>query len=223
MMSDERPVKSGGVTMLNAKASQRGRRRAVNMRGSTRQPPVIRHESAPTPRSDGLATEPPPGELTASAPHDEMLKTMTGCKTNPAALLVLRQVSELGEALIEHPTADRRREALQRAIAMLEELEPKTGTESLLAAQMIGTQQLAMRFLTRAMADAQTFEGINANVTRASRMMRLFLDQADAMARLKGKTGQQHVTVEHVTVTAGGQAIVGTVMPREPRIADGAS
>ena len=33
---------------------------------------------------------------------------------------------------------------------------------------------------------------------------RLFLDQADAMARLKGKTGQPHVTVEHVTVTAGG-------------------
>ena len=50
---------------------------------------------------------------------------------------------------------------------------------------------------------------------------RLFLDQADAMARLKGKIGQQPVTVDQVTVRAGGQAIVGTVMPREPKTAAG--
>jgi len=31
------------------------------------------------------------------------------------------------------------------------------------------------------------------------------------MAKLKGKGGQQHVVVEHVTVAAGGQAIVGNV------------
>ena len=95
---------------------------------------------------------------------------------------------------------------------MFRELEPESGTEALLAAQMIGTQQLAMRFLQRAAADGQTFEGINANVTRAIRLMRLFIDQADAMARQKGKAGQQHVTVKHVTVSAGGQAIVGTVV-----------
>jgi hypothetical protein len=170
---------------------------------------------APTPDDDRHSTD-----LTQGSRADERLMTMTGCKTLPAALLVLRQVSEVSEALIENLTDDRLGEAFERAIAMLAELEPKTGTEAMLAARMIGTQQLAMRFLRRAVADGQTFDGTNANVTRATRMMRLFIDQADAMARLRGKTGQQHVTVEHVTVTAGGQAIVGTVMPRGPRTAD---
>ena len=43
--------------------------------------------------------------------------------------------------------------------------------------------------------------------------MRLFTEQVEAMSKLKGKSGQQRVVVEHVTVAAGGQAIVGAVMP----------
>ena len=43
--------------------------------------------------------------------------------------------------------------------------------------------------------------------------MRLFTEQVEAMSKLKGKGGQQRVVVEHVTVAAGGQAIVGAVMP----------
>ena len=41
--------------------------------------------------------------------------------------------------------------------------------------------------------------------------MRLFGEQLEAMQKLKGKSGQQKVTVEHVHVHDGGQAIVGTV------------
>jgi hypothetical protein len=41
--------------------------------------------------------------------------------------------------------------------------------------------------------------------------MRLHLEQIEAMQKLKGKTGQQKVTVEHVHVHDGGQAIVGAV------------
>jgi hypothetical protein len=43
--------------------------------------------------------------------------------------------------------------------------------------------------------------------------MRLFNEQVETMAKLKGKIGQQRVVVEHVNVAAGGQAIVGTVIP----------
>jgi hypothetical protein len=42
--------------------------------------------------------------------------------------------------------------------------------------------------------------------------MRLFVEQVEPMTKLKGKGGQR-VIVEHVTVAAGGQAIVGAVMP----------
>jgi hypothetical protein len=60
----------------------------------------------------------------------------------------------------------------------------------------------------------QNSEGIDANVTRASQFMKLFLEHAACLQKLKGKAGQQRVTVEHVTVNQGGQAIVGAVNPR---------
>ena len=48
-------------------------------------------------------------------------------------------------------------------------------------------------------------------MVRATRLMRLHLEQIEAMQKLKGKAGQQKVTVEHVHVHEGGQAIVGAV------------
>jgi len=54
---------------------------------------------------------------------------------------------------------------------------------------------------------------MDANVLRATRLMRVFNEQVETMAKLKGKAGQQRVVVEHVTVAAGGQAIVGAVPP----------
>jgi len=100
-----------------------------------------------------------------------------------------------------------------RSEAMLAELQPATATEAMLAAQMVGTQRAAMTFLKRAMNPDQTLAGVDANVLRATRLMRLFSEQVDTVAKLKGKGGQQRVVVEHVNVAAGGQAIVGIVVP----------
>jgi hypothetical protein len=52
---------------------------------------------------------------------------------------------------------------------------------------------------------------VDTNITRAVRLMRLYTEQLGAMAKLKGTAGQQKMTVEHVHVHAGGQAIVGPV------------
>ena len=46
---------------------------------------------------------------------------------------------------------------------------------------------------------------------RAVRLMRLFNEQLEALAKLEGKDIEQKVTVEHVHVYEGGQAIVGAV------------
>jgi transposase len=78
---------------------------------------------------------------------------------------------------------------------------------------MIGAQRLAMTFLERSMLDGQTVQGVDANILRATRLMRLFNEQVETMAKLKGKGGQQRVVVEHVTVAAGGQAVVGMIAP----------
>ena len=98
----------------------------------------------------------------------------------------------------------------------LGELGPKTGAEALLAVQMLGVHEAATVFLRHATAESQTVDGADRNVLRATRLMRLFTEQLDAMAKLKGRTSQQRVTVEHVHVYKGGQAIVGAVNATKP-------
>lgn len=128
-----------------------------------------------------------------------------GCKTSEVALTLLCQVVRL-----ENPDRSASEEKihalLMNATAMLAELEPKTATEALLAAQMVGVQRLVMLLVRRAALDGQTAEGVDANVLGASRLMRVFNGQLEAMAKLKDKAGQQRVVVEHVTVNQGGQA-----------------
>ena len=51
---------------------------------------------------------------------------------------------------------------------------------------------------------------IESNVNHATKMLRTFTAQMEALKRYR-TGGQQKVTVEHVHVTAGGQAIVGVV------------
>jgi hypothetical protein len=76
-------------------------------------------------------------------------------------------------------------------------------------------------FLKRAALEGQYSEAVDANVLRAIRLMRVFSEQVEAVQKLKGKAGQQRVTVEHVHVHEGGQAIVGTVTPRGPGRGEG--
>ncbi len=77
---------------------------------------------------------------------------------------------------------------------------------------MIAVHHAAMKFLYRATLEGQTFEGTDMNIARATRLMRLYTMQTEAMAKLRGTTGQQRMVVEHVNVAAGGQAIVGAIM-----------
>jgi hypothetical protein len=101
--------------------------------------------------------------------------------------------------------------SLKTAILLIQELEPKNFTEAALAIQMVATGEAALMFMHRATIPEQSTETIDRNVARATRLMRLHLEQIEAMQKLKGKAGQQKVTVEHVHVHEGGQAIVGTV------------
>jgi len=76
---------------------------------------------------------------------------------------------------------------------------------------MIGTHRAFIALLCRAALQAQSAAEPDMLMGRAIRLSRLFIEQADALARLKGNTRQQKVTVEHVHVHEGGQAIVGEV------------
>ena len=138
----------------------------------------------------------------------------SGVKTPRVAGALVTQVVNL-QVWARHDPA-RLPEEFATASCLLSELGPKTGAEALLAVQMLGVHEAATVFLHRATAEGQTVDGADRNVLRATRLMRLFNDQLAAMAKLKGRTSQQKVTVEHVHVHQGGQAIVGAVSAAPP-------
>jgi len=80
----------------------------------------------------------------------------------------------------------------------------------MLAVQMIAVHNAAMEAMKRAMIEGQTVEGRESNINYATKMLRTFAAQMEALKRYR-TGGQQKVIVEHVYVTAGGQAIVGVV------------
>ncbi|MBI5165742.1 MAG: hypothetical protein HY985_17800 [Magnetospirillum sp.] len=95
------------------------------------------------------------------------------------------------------------------ATAGIHSVAPTDGIESMLAAQMVATHHAAMSFLKKAEC-AEILEQLHASGGMAVKLLRTFTAQVEALSRYRGK-GQQKVTVEHVHVHAGGQAIVGTV------------
>ena len=80
----------------------------------------------------------------------------------------------------------------------------------MIAAQLLAAHNAAMECYRRAMLGEQTFEGRREALSQANKLSRTYSVLLDALNRHRGK-GQQKVTVEHVHVHSGGQAIVGMV------------
>ena len=78
----------------------------------------------------------------------------------------------------------------------------------MIAAQLLAAHNAAMECYRRAMIGEQTFDGRRENLSQANKLSRTYAVLLDALNRHRGK-GQQKVTVEHVHVHSGGQAVVG--------------
>jgi len=101
-------------------------------------------------------------------------------------------------------------EACNKTFAFLAQFKPRDEVEALLAIQMLGVHNLAMDCLQRAMMGGQTFAGRQSNVNYATKMNRTFISQLTALKKYR-EGGQQKMTVEHIHINEGGQAIVGQV------------
>lgn len=82
----------------------------------------------------------------------------------------------------------------------MQEMAPEGPVQAMLAAQMIGVNEASAKFLAVAFEEGHTLESRTSNVNRAVRLMQLFLLQVEAFDRLRGKSVQQKVVVEHVHV-----------------------
>lgn len=100
--------------------------------------------------------------------------------------------------------------------AELAEIEPKDQIEGMLATQMIATHHATMDCF-RIVAQNGQLDIINQMLCYANKLSRTFTMQMEALNRYRGK-GQQKMTVEHVHINSGGQAIIGNVTKNPPKI-----
>jgi hypothetical protein len=101
-------------------------------------------------------------------------------------------------------------ECLLPSITAVQEFEPKDTQEALLITQMVATYNASMECFRRAMLREQTFDGRQAALNQANKLVRSYSTLQQTLDKHRGK-GQQKVTVEHVHVYQGGQAVVGNV------------
>lgn len=101
--------------------------------------------------------------------------------------------------------------SLSASLAFVHAMDAKDIIEGALATQMAATHYFALRCLATA-GRSENPDLIEMKINQANKLMRTFAVQMEALNRNRGK-GQQKVTVEHVTINSGGQAIVGHVSP----------
>jgi hypothetical protein len=113
----------------------------------------------------------------------------------------------------ENSDQDEVRRQRHAAVDALIGIKPGDELEGMIAAQLVACHNASMECYRRAMIGEQTFEGRRENLNQASKLSRTYATLLESLNRHRGK-GAQKVTVEHVHVHEGGQAIVGNVESR---------
>ena len=99
--------------------------------------------------------------------------------------------------------------AINFVLSVIKGAKPKDQFEAMLAAQMAAVHTATMRF-TRQLANAETIAQQDSAERALNKLARTFAMQMEALKRYR-TGGEQKVTVQHVSVNEGGQAIVGNV------------
>jgi hypothetical protein len=98
---------------------------------------------------------------------------------------------------------------INNVLAVIQALQPQDEAEAMVAAQMAMVHQASMHAARRVM-HSDTLQQLEANDRCLNRLTRTYAAQLEALKRYRSG-GQQRMTVEHVHVHEGGQAIVGSV------------
>jgi hypothetical protein len=102
------------------------------------------------------------------------------------------------------------------ALAVVKGIEPRDQVEAMLAAQMAAVHNAIMTFARR-LAHVDTILQQDSAQNAFNKLTRTFAAQVEALKRYRSG-GEQKMTVQHVHVAEGGQAIVGNVSTPAPGV-----
>jgi len=94
-------------------------------------------------------------------------------------------------------------------LSVVKGIKPKDPLEAMLAAQMTAIH-MATLTLARQLAQTETIQHQDSAERALNKLARTYVAQMEALKRYR-TGGEQKVTVQHVSVSEGGQAIVGNV------------
>jgi len=165
-----------------------------------------------------LRATPPPPQCTTKVKDGKASLKLTLDENSLAALLEACGTTDhvFAQALVDDlnrtlcfTSGENEQNTVNAGLAVLAGVAPADEMEAMLAAQMIATHKAGMRMLGRAMR-AETLDVGQWQSGFAVKLLRTYTAQMESLQRYRGK-GQQKMTVEHIHVHAGGQAIVGAV------------
>jgi hypothetical protein len=119
-------------------------------------------------------------------------------------------IAQLADAAAQGRKVDERE--LNFMLSVVKGIKPKDQMEAMLAAQMAAVHMATMTFASR-LEHAGNIPQQDSAERAFNKLARTFAAQVEALKRYR-TGGEQKVTVEHVTVNEGGQAIVGNVAHR---------
>jgi hypothetical protein len=96
-------------------------------------------------------------------------------------------------------------------LSVVKGIEPRDQIEAMLAAQMAAVHMASMTFARR-LANVENIPQQDSAERAFNKLTRTFAAQMSALKEYRSK-GEQKMTVQHVHVAEGGQAIVGNVNP----------
>ena len=134
------------------------------------------------------------------------LKALGGSRSDDFNRVLLSEVANT--LWTKHSSQESQAQQLAAVAGGLRGIEPRDELEGMLAAQAMAAHHAAMECYRRAMLPEQPFEGWKENLNQANKLSRTYTTLLETLNRHRGK-GQQRISVEHVHVHPGAQAVVG--------------
>ena len=135
-------------------------------------------------------------------------KKITGIDSSGGVPKLVAQAAEVVEKPKEVTPISTSR-ALNHTMSLMEGVSPNDPVEGMLATQMVAIHEMTMVNARKASSNDISPEFRQQYVNNTVKLSRTFTSQIEALKKYRSK-GAQKITVEHVNVEAGGQAMVGS-------------
>ncbi len=157
-----------------------------------------------------VAPQPKPIEVRLGDPEPDTMRDIAGSRSDRFNVSLINAMARTCWIPPGQSEADRN-EQMFAAVTAMRAFAPANEVEAMIVAQTMAAHHASMECSRRAMLADQPFEIAQQLHKTATNASRVFIELIAALDRRRGKGGQQKVTVEHVHIHSGGQAVVGNI------------